>query len=170
MGEPQAYNFGAVSSACMPCAAAAFLLPQPLSRSRNKCISSTGPAISHHPNFPHSGQSVQPMLPCALPHPAAGGSPFASACATLLPERVEALLLVCPLAPMFGRETELLHGIAPVSRQLFTAFNRAPWAARLQLTVIRQVCEGAKGCQGVRGCCMRLQAWKACFSWLEQPR
>ena len=40
----------------------------------------------------------------------AGGSPFASAVASLLPERVEGLVLVCPLAPMFGREGELYEG------------------------------------------------------------
>lgn len=68
-----------------------------------------------------------------------GGSPFASACASLLPDRVEALLLICPLTPMFGREEELQQGLSPASKRIFTTFRLAPWAARVKVAALRQV-------------------------------
>ena len=81
---------------------------------------------------------AQLTLP-VLAHYGSGGSPFASACAALLPERVEGLLLVCPLAPCFGREQELHEGLGPHSKRFFAMLNSAPWAARVQMAAVRQV-------------------------------
>lgn len=52
------------------------------------------------------------LAPTSFPAPPmhAGGSPFACACAALLPDRVQALVLVCPLMPTAGREEQLIPG------------------------------------------------------------
>ncbi|GAB4820185.1 hypothetical protein N2152v2_007231 [Parachlorella kessleri] len=89
--------------------------------------------------------SFAPAPVAAIVHPwyiasrGSGGSPFASACAALLPERVEGLLLVCPLAPCFGREQELHEGLGPHSKRFFAMLNSAPWAARVQMAAVRQI-------------------------------
>lgn len=75
----------------------------------------------------------------------AGGSPFACACAALLPERVEALLLVCPLMPVAGREAELLPGTCASTLRLFHGVREHPgrsWASLHLLRLIQKVPHG----------------------------
>lgn len=43
-----------------------------------------------------------------------------------MPERVEALLLVCPLAPTAGREEQLLPGHSPSSLRLYDGIRSHP--------------------------------------------
>lgn len=59
----------------------------------------------------------------------AGGSPFACACAALLPDRVQALVLVCPLMPTAGREEQLLPGGVVMLGGLPTAVTAAGYCS-----------------------------------------
>ncbi|PRW59847.1 2-hydroxy-6-oxo-6-phenylhexa-2,4-dienoate hydrolase [Chlorella sorokiniana] len=68
---------------------------------------------------------------------ASGGSPFACACAALLPERVQALALVCPLMPTAGREEQLLPGHSPTTLRLFHAVREQPWRLWATLHALR---------------------------------
>lgn len=70
----------------------------------------------------------------------AGGAGFATACAALLPAgRVQHLLLLSPLAPVKGKEKQLLRDTSPMQHRFFHAVKTKPWAARLQLLVGRKL-------------------------------
>ncbi|GAB4813732.1 hypothetical protein N2152v2_000778 [Parachlorella kessleri] len=69
-----------------------------------------------------------------------GGSAYATACAALLPSsRIHSLLLLSPLAPMHGREEQLLPGVNPSSVRLFSTVRTRSWSAWLQLAAMRQL-------------------------------
>ena len=65
------------------------------------------PALSIRCLAYHCGPRSSPPCPLCC---SAGGSPFACACAALMLDRVQALVLVCPLMPTAGREEQLLPG------------------------------------------------------------
>ena len=86
------------------------------------------------------------MARSACPLCGAGGSPYACACAALLPAgRVEALLLVCPLAPTCGREEQLLPGTSPTTLRLFHGIRKHPWRVWATLHLLRLIQVGWAG-------------------------
>ena len=108
--------------------------------------------------------SVQNPPPRALATPSApGGAPFACAVAALLPKRVAALLLVCPLAQTAGREARLLAGHAETSLRLHHRIKHQPWRlwASLHLLRLIQARPGRPACKPPR-CSSPLRAALRC--------
>lgn len=81
-----------------------------------------------------------------------GGAPYACAMASLLPERVEALLLVCPLAPTAGREAQLLQGQGESSLRLHHGIKHHPWRLWASLHLLRIVQARTQLPAGVQKC------------------
>lgn len=77
--------------------------------------------------------------PSALPRGPAGGAPYACALAARLGPRAHALLLVCPMHPTAGRETELLPGTSPSTLRLFQGARERPWRMWATLHALRLI-------------------------------